>query len=441
MTQTNDPPLISSLELIPDAAEKADLDAPNTSGGKLVIGQAPNITITQTTVVADAAERLALDVQEGDIAIQTNVSTSFIFTGGDNVANNWETLDFDAVGAIDGEDISPRDITPRDITASGNISLQDLTVAGAFNGADTSAAAAGEALTSDGIGGFSFASVGGIETAATFGDLPSINPPQIAYVENSGSYYVGKDPINLFDLDSANFIKTVSADTGSPSGMAFDNTGTKFYEGGDDEVVQYSLSTPFDISTLSLDLRLDVGDPTVNGIAWKPDGTRMVISVISPDTIKDFDLTTPYDLSTATPRATIGSASSVPRGIEFNNDGTKMFEASNNIEVFDLSTPYDITTVTNVTGVSTSENTTSVTFNNDGTLLFTTGNDSTLRQFTLSTPYDVSTASLDTSITGQDTDQRDLVFNLSGNKMFTVGLASDRIDEYTVGSGGFTLIA
>jgi hypothetical protein len=124
MTQTNDPPLISSLELIPDAAEKADLDAPNTSGGKLVIGQAPNITITETNVVADAAERLALDVQEGDIAVQTNVSTSFIFTGGDNVANNWETLDFDAVGAIDGEDINPRDITPRDITATGDISLQ-----------------------------------------------------------------------------------------------------------------------------------------------------------------------------------------------------------------------------------------------------------------------------------------------------------------------------
>jgi hypothetical protein len=161
MTQTNDPPLISSLELIPDANEKADLDAPSGSGGKLVIGQAPNITITETTVVADAAERLALDVQEGDIAIQTNVSSSFIFTGGDNVAPNWQVVDFDAVGAIDSEDINPRDITPRNITASGNISLQDLTVAGAFNGADTSAAAAGEALTSDGSGSFAFASVGG----------------------------------------------------------------------------------------------------------------------------------------------------------------------------------------------------------------------------------------------------------------------------------------
>jgi len=142
MTFSTDPPLISDLSLIPGTDEKADLNAPAGSGGKLVIGQAPNITITETSVVADAAERLQLDVQEGDVAIQTNVSTSFIFTGGDNVAPNWQALDFDAVGAIAGEDIAPGDVN-----ASGDMSMQDLTVAGAINGADTSAAAAGEALS------------------------------------------------------------------------------------------------------------------------------------------------------------------------------------------------------------------------------------------------------------------------------------------------------
>jgi len=152
MTFTNDPPLISSIELIPDAVEKADLDAPSTSGGKLLTGQVPNISISSTTVVADAAERLALDVQEGDVAIQTNVSSSFIFTGGDNIATNWQVIDFDAIGAIDGEDINPRDITPRDITASGDID------AGSFATADLSAASNGELLGSDGSGNLSFTS-------------------------------------------------------------------------------------------------------------------------------------------------------------------------------------------------------------------------------------------------------------------------------------------
>jgi len=175
MTFSTDPPLISDLSLIPGTDEKADLNAPAGSGGKLVIGQAPNITITETSVVADAAERLQLDVQEGDVAIQTNVSTSFIFTGGDNVAPNWQALDFDAVGAIAGEDIAPGDVN-----ASGDMSMQDLTVAGAINGADTSAAAAGEALTSDGGGGFSFASVGGDALTQMSDFLTQANMSQIA---------------------------------------------------------------------------------------------------------------------------------------------------------------------------------------------------------------------------------------------------------------------
>jgi len=139
MTQTNDPPTVLDIGLIPNSNEKADLNAPSDSGGKLVTGQAPNITITETTVVADAAERLALDVQEGDIAIQTNVSTSFIFTGGDNVAPNWESLDFDAVGAIDGEDINPSGV----------------------NGANINTATAGQSIESDGAGGLQFADPAG----------------------------------------------------------------------------------------------------------------------------------------------------------------------------------------------------------------------------------------------------------------------------------------
>jgi hypothetical protein len=143
MTFSTDPPAVGDISLIPNADEKADLNAPSDSGGKLVTAQAPNITITETTVVADAAERLQLDVQEGDVAIQTNVSTSFIFTGGDNVAPNWQELDFDAVGAIAGEDIEPSGIS----------------------GANIDMANAGQLIESDGSGGLQFGSpAGGVPT-------------------------------------------------------------------------------------------------------------------------------------------------------------------------------------------------------------------------------------------------------------------------------------
>jgi len=162
MTQTNDPPLVASVALIPDSDEKADLDAPSSQSGKLVVSQAPNITITSTTVVADQAERLALDPQEGDIAIQQDTTESFIFTGGANELANWQLVQFDAVGGIAGEDIAPRDIDGRNVfvndvstgtlSSSMTLTANDVTINGLLNGADTSGAAAGEALTSDGSG-------------------------------------------------------------------------------------------------------------------------------------------------------------------------------------------------------------------------------------------------------------------------------------------------
>jgi len=143
MTFTQDPPAIGDISLIPNADEKADLNAPASQSGKVVVSQIPNISISSTTVVADAAERLALDVQEGDVAIQTNTSESFIFTGGDNLAPNWKVLQFDAVGGIDGEDITP----------------------GSINGANIDTASNGQLLESDGSGNLQFsAPAGGVPT-------------------------------------------------------------------------------------------------------------------------------------------------------------------------------------------------------------------------------------------------------------------------------------
>jgi len=352
MTFSTDPPLISDLSLIPNADEKADLNAPAGSGGKLVIGQAPNITITETNVVADAAERLALDVQEGDVAIQTNVSTSFIFTGGDNVAPNWQALDFDAVGAIAGEDIAPGDVT-----ASGDMSMQDLTVAGAINGADTATAAAGEALTSDGTGGFSFASAGGIETAATFADLPTPSPPQIGYVETEGQYYVSKDNIGAFDLSTASFDNyqyslsspfdlstasfdnvTLSTQDGVPLGMALSNDGTAMFEVGFNSklLYQYSLSSPFDLSTASFDnVTLSTQDGNPTGMAFSNDGTAMFEVGSDSHLLYQYSLSSPFDLSTASfDNVTLSTQDGNPRGMAFSNDGTAMFEVGSDSNLF-----------------------------------------------------------------------------------------------------------
>lgn len=109
--------------------EKADLTGPD---GVLVSAQVPNLAITQTFTVADEDERLALDVEEGDVAIETDNKTTYIFTGGDPSVNaNWSVIEFDLLGAIDGQPINPSSVSIADdtiaqgVVASGTVTLSD----------------------------------------------------------------------------------------------------------------------------------------------------------------------------------------------------------------------------------------------------------------------------------------------------------------------------
>jgi len=441
MTQTNDPPLISSLELIPDAAEKADLDAPNTSGGKLVIGQAPNITITETTVVADAAERLALDVQEGDIAVQTNVSTSFIFTGGDNVANNWEALDFDAVGAIDGEDINPRDITPRNITASGNISLQDLTVAGTINGADTSAAGAGEALTSDGSGGFSFASVGGITTAASFSNLPNPQPPAFAYVTDESQYYHAVEYENRYNISNSSLSHTIAdLGGGTPVDLTFNGDGSVIYQvfNNNTDVYEAPLGTKFDISTVGSSSNTTLSTSNPQDIVFTPSGDNVFLVNVS--TIDRYELTTAYDLSTANKIAS-ASTEGITRGLAFSDRGGRLYEYQgggdpNKIHQFDLSSPFDITTKSNRVSINgNGGQTQGGTISPTGSPLLEAGNDFNVT-YELTTPFDISTATQKDKIATTSGSSRGALYDNAGSKLFTTDAGPDEIYELDLNLSG-----
>lgn len=67
----------------------ATLDA----GGKLDAGQLPALAITETFVVADQAAMLALACQQGDVAVRTDLSQSFILTATPpSTLANWQQL-------------------------------------------------------------------------------------------------------------------------------------------------------------------------------------------------------------------------------------------------------------------------------------------------------------------------------------------------------------
>jgi len=85
--------------------EKADL---TSSNGVLQSSQLPDLAITNIDVVANQSERLSLTAEEGDVAVQTDISQTFILATNDpTVDSNWKKVQLDVLGAIDGQTITP----------------------------------------------------------------------------------------------------------------------------------------------------------------------------------------------------------------------------------------------------------------------------------------------------------------------------------------------
>ena len=90
------------------ATEKGAVNGVATLGsdGKLTTTQIPDVTITDTFVVASQAAMLALTAQVGDVAVRTDLNKSFILrvTGASTLAN-WQELltPTDSVLSVDGQ--------------------------------------------------------------------------------------------------------------------------------------------------------------------------------------------------------------------------------------------------------------------------------------------------------------------------------------------------
>jgi len=169
-----------------------------------------------------------------------------------------------------------------------------------------------------------------------------------------------------------------------------------------DSVIQYSLSTPFDISTANLTSSTTLTNiDKPHAIHFKPDGKVMYVVDNGSLTIEQYNLTTAWDSSTLVhdDNFTISDESQL-RALAFKYDGTKMYVTGNETEViqqFTLSTPWDVASATKDSTESSAltdkeDNPRSIQFNSDGTIFYIGGNDTdSINKYTLSTPWDVST--------------------------------------------------
>ena len=254
----------------------------------------------------------------------------------------------------------------------------------------------------------------------------------------------GYDLVNA-SYDSVSF-SVASQDT-LPADLFFKPDGTKMYMVGsaNDSVYQYSLSTAFDLSTASYDsvsFSVASQETGINGIFFKPDGTKMYLSGNVNDSAYQYSLSTAWDLSTASYDSvsfSVASQETNVLNIFFKSDGTKMYIlGGNDTYQYSLSTAWDLSTAS-YDSVSFSMrgqdlNHRGLLFKSDGTKMYTTGLYDFVYQYSLSTAWDLSTASYDSvsfSTFSQDGSPYSVGFGDNGTKMHILGGSSDTVYQYT----------
>ena len=253
-----------------------------------------------------------------------------------------------------------------------------------------------------------------------------------------------------WDISTATLLQSasISSQTGSPAGFFLKPDGLKLYlcDGSFSRVLEYSLASPWDISSLTYVDFLDVSgkESGLRGVSFKTDGVNVYVTGSTSDSVHAYTLSTAWDVSTAvfSKSRTLATENSFPHGLTFKPDGTKMYAVNylaHDMDEYTLSSAWDI-------GTASFEHTFNLSseglyprqvfFKPDGLVMYTMDNGQDVNQYTLSAAWDISTASFlqNFSVSGEDSFPNGLFFKPDGTKMYVVGSSSDNIYEYDVSS-------
>jgi len=281
------------------------------------------------------------------------------------------------------------------------------------------------------------------------------NPPASGTAQGFTLALTGANVASGYDIANASYDNVSfnsSAQEATLYAGAFNTDGTKLFTLGysSDTVHEYSLSTAYDISTLSYSsnsFSVSSQSAVPFGLAFNNDGTKFYICD-SGNIVYQYSMSTAFDITTASYSnlsKSVSSAGATPRDIHFKPDGTKLYVLGNTsraIYQYSLSTAYDISTASydnvsfSVSGQTS--NVSGLTFSPDGsTVLISDAGTAKIYKYTLSTPWLISSASSvsNFSVVSQNTSPSGLLFNSLGTKMYV--LKNDtavNIFQYTTGT-------
>jgi len=250
-------------------------------------------------------------------------------------------------------------------------------------------------------------------------------------------------PPGAFDITQLNtsVVNTLSVPNAFPFGPEFDDTGTTLYVSsikGGGPIYEYSLSTPFDLSSAGSPSTLSTVQSETPDIAFNDDGTEFF--ELTKFDLKKFTLSTPYDVSTRSGSPVQTQNSIAPgnnRGLSFNDDGTAfVIVTDDTTEMIEYSLPgaFDISTITQTHSQSHPDAFPRAAFwSPDGTKFQTGGSAGhQVYQFTASTPYDLSSIGGSFTTFSHGVNVTGLTWSATGDKMFLADNENDNITSYSL---------
>ena len=204
------------------------------------------------------------------------------------------------------------------------------------------------------------------------------------YYVDRGTYRIYQHLLSsAWDLSTISYIQNITSPSTTPYGVWFKADGMKMYtiDSSTIRIYEHALTTAWDISTSSVsgNILLSARLSSLTGFSFNFDGTKVYFSDNTSTDITQYTLSTAWNISTLTYDTQKYIPAATPRGSYISDDGTYFFFAkiaTDEVLKYILSTPNSITTATFNSSFYEATPTgqlVSVFFKPDGTKMYTIG--------------------------------------------------------------------
>lgn len=184
----------------------------------------------------------------------------------------------------------------------------------------------------------------------------------IAFKDDGTKFYIidsANDAVNEYtlstawDVSSASFTTSldISGQETAPGCLFIGNSGTKLYFSGTNQrnISEYTLSTAWDVSSATFVQNADISgqENLPVGLFFRDNGTKCFLLGLSGDDVNEYTLSTAWDVSTLSfvDSFSVSSQTTSADALAFGDSGSTFYVAGNGVVYqYDMSTAWDVST-------------------------------------------------------------------------------------------------